>query len=381
MPSEPPSPLHIERSIARFWGDDAVTTLRICLIASSRFPVCEPFAGGLEAHTFSLARELTRRGHEVTLYAGRGSDPMLGVRALEVAAFHSSDQARADVGSWPEQWMQEHHAYLALMLDLAKSTASGFDVVHNNSLHHLPVAMASALPFPMVTTLHTPPVAWLESAIRFAPDQSRFVAVSDQLARAWRHAVASTTITNGVDTDLWAPGLGGGDAVWFGRLVAEKAPHLAIDAARLAGLAIDLAGPVHDRYYFQSQIVPRLGRDVRLLGHLRQSELAAVVGRARVALVTPAWEEPYGLVAAEAMSCGTPVAAIRRGAMPEIVDEHSGRLAAPDDTPDLARAIHEASALDRAIVRDNVSRRYGLSRMVDEYELLYRLMSSEGAAA
>lgn len=357
------------------------TTLRICLIASSRFPVSEPFAGGLEAHTFSLARELARRGHEVTLYAGRGSDPMLGVRALDVVDFHSSDLARADVGSWPEQWMQEHHAYLALMLDLAQQTPSAFDVIHNNSLHHLPVAMASALAVPMVTTLHTPPVAWLESALRFAPDHSRFVAVSGQLARSWAHAVAATTITNGVDTDLWTLGPGRGDAVWFGRLVPEKAPHLAIDAARLAGVAIDLAGPIHDRSYFEREIAPRLGRDVRLLGHLRQTELAAVVGRARVAVVTPAWEEPYGLVAAEAMSCGTPVAAVRRGAMPEVVDEESGRLAAPGDTTDLAWAIHEASALDRVVVRDNVCRRYGLSRMVDEYELLYRSMALGGAAA
>lgn len=348
--------------------------LRICLVASSRFPICEPFAGGLEAHTFALARELVRRGHDVTLYAAPGSDPSLGARTIEVAAFDSSAQARADVSWSSESWMQEHHAYLTLMLDLARTGQTSYDVIHNNSLHHLPVAMAAALSVPMVTTLHTPPVAYLESAIRLAPAHSRFVAVSDQVGRAWAHAVTAPTLTNGVDTAVWDAGPGGERAVWSGRFVPEKAPHLAIDAARSAGLEIDLAGPVYDHRYVEREIVPRLGPDVRLLGHLSQQDLAAVVGRAKVAVVTPAWEEPYGLVAAEAMACGTPVAAVRRGAMPEVLDERSGRLAAPGDTGALGRAISEAAGLDRAAVRESACSRFGHTRMVDRYELLYDSM-------
>jgi glycosyltransferase involved in cell wall biosynthesis len=355
--------------------------LRICLIGSSRFPVCEPFAGGLEAHTFVLARELIRRGHEVTLYAGSGTDPSLGARVLDVDRFESSRQAREDVGSVPELWMQEHHAYLGLLLELARADPHTYDVVHNNSLHHLPIAMASALPSPMVTTLHTPPVSWLESALRFAPEHSRFVAVSDHVGDSWRHVVNSTTIVNGVDTDLWASGPGGDGAVWSGRIVPEKAPHVAIDAARGAGLRIELAGPVFDADYCEREIVPRLDDDVRLLGHLRQRELAAVVGRAKVAIVTPAWEEPYGLVAAEAMSCGTPVAAVRRGAMPEVVDSMAGRLADPEDLPGLVGAVREAAELDRAGVRESACRRFGQARMVDDYERLYRSMTLPGAAA
>lgn len=354
--------------------------LRICLIASSRFPICEPFAGGMEAHTHALARALIRRGHEITLYAAAGTDPRLGARTLDVAGFAPSDQARADVAASAEGWMADHHAYLALLLDLAREAGSTFDVIHNNSLHHLPVAMAAAVPVPMVTTLHTPPVAWLESALRFAPPHSRFVAVSDHVGRAWRHVVASRTIANGVDTGLWAPGPGGGGAVWSGRIVPEKAPHLAIDAARAAGLAIELAGPIFDDTYFAHHIVPRLGADVRLLGHLNQRELAGVVGRARVAIVTPAWDEPYGLVAAEAMSCGTPVAAIRRGAMGEVVDVTAGRLAEPDDLPGLARAVLEAAELPRDEVRAWACRHHGLDRMVDEYEDLYRAVALQGAA-
>jgi glycosyltransferase involved in cell wall biosynthesis len=359
----------------------AVPGLRVCLVASARFPIAEPFAGGLEAHTHALAGELARRGHHVSLFAAPGSDTALGAEELDVATFSSSAASRADVGSPPEEWMKEHHAYLRLMLDLMRDGARRFDVVHNNSLHHLPVAMAEALPIPVVTTLHTPPLAWLESAARCGQASSRFVAVSHEMARAWRHVVRATIVHNGVDTARWGPGPGGGGAIWFGRFVPEKAPHTAIDAARIAGVPLQLAGPVYDRVYFEKQIRPRLGRDVELLGHLPQAELRRVVGRASVALVTPAWEEPYGLVAAEAMACGTPVAAFDRGAMREVVDETTGRLAPAGDTVALAVAIRASSRLCRGRVRATAVERWGLTRMVDQYEAIYRSMAERARAA
>jgi glycosyltransferase involved in cell wall biosynthesis len=355
--------------------------MRICLIASSRFPIREPFAGGLEAHTHALAGELIRRGHQVSLFAAAGSDPDLGAAELEVATFITSEAARLDVGSAPESWMQEHHAYLRLMLDLSREGTRRFDLVHNNSLHHLPVAMAESLEIPVVTTLHTPPIALLESAASLAPSSAHFVAVSEQVARAWSHVVSSATVYNGIDTDAWTPGSGGHGAVWCGRIVPEKAPHAAIDAARLAGMPLRLAGPAYDRVYFREEVAPRLGDEVQWVGHLPQDELHRLVGQADVALVTPAWEEPYGLVAAEAMSCGTPVAGFARGAMVELVDEGTGRLARPDDVRALSVAVGEAAALPRDVVRATAVARWDLRRMVDEYEQLYRSLSHEGAAA
>lgn len=344
--------------------------LRVCLIASSRFPIAEPFAGGLEAHTHTLARELTARGHEVTLFASPGTDPALSATTLPVHPFSSSETARSDVAAPPEHWMQEHHAYLGLMLELARSGGSRFDVVHNNSLHHLPVAMSETLDIPVVTTLHTPPTPWLESAMRLTPS-ARCVAVSRFTARQWRGSTSASVILNGVDTTRWGQGPGGDAAIWFGRLVAEKAPHLAIAAAKLAGLRLDLAGPVFDREYFARHIEPQLDERIRYLGHLGSRELAHHVGRAAVTAVTPTWEEPYGLVAAESMSTGTPVAAFARGALPEIVSVDSGRLAAPDDVESLAAALVEASALPRDAVRRHALRTCSIGAMVERYELLY----------
>lgn len=357
-----------------------MSRLRICLIASSRFPVAEPFAGGLEAHTHGLATALQARGHEVTLFAAPGSDPALAVDALSVEAYRSSDTARGDIAAPPEHFMQEHHAYLGLMLELARTGARRFDVVHNNSLHHLPVAMADTLPIPLVTTLHTPPTPWLESAMRLTPS-ARCVAVSRFTARQWAGSTRADVILNGVDTTRWAAGPGGPGAIWFGRMVAEKAPHLAIEAARIAGLPLDLAGPIYDHDYFRRRIEPWLDSRIRYLGHLDSRRLAEHVGRAAVAAVTPAWEEPYGLVAAEAMSCGTPVAAFARGALPEIVTPESGRLAAPGDPQSLAEAMVAASALSRRAVRRHAEQHCSLDAMVDRYEGLYEDAVSPARAA
>lgn len=355
--------------------------MRLCIIGPSRFPISEPFAGGLEAHTHALVSALTARGHEVTLFAAAGSDPNLGVHFLDVPAFEMSDAARNDVGALPEQWMGEHHAYLSLMLDLAEHGEQKYDAVLNTSIHHLPVAMSRMLRLPLITTLHTPPVGWLESAIHVRGPLTHFIAVSAHTRDAWAPLVESTAIRNGVDTDTWLRGPGGGPAIWFGRIVPEKGTHLAIRAARAAGVPLDLAGPVYDRAYFEAEVRPHLGADIRYLGHLDHAQLRRAVGHARAALVTPRWDEPYGLVAAEALASGTPVAAFRRGALPEILTEDCGRLAEADDADALAGALQDACGLDRGAARHRAETFCSHERMVDEYEALLLDTTARRAAA
>lgn len=352
--------------------------LRIALIASSQFPVRQPFAGGLEAHVWHLARALADHGHHVSLYAAPGSDAGPDCSTLSVNELSLSQAAKSDVSMPAATFMAEHHAYLALMLQLGGIDAERFDVVHNHSLHYLPVAMASTLSTPVLTTVHTPPTPWLESAIQAtAAPGTRFAAVSEHTAAAWAHSGQQfTVVPNGIDAQRWPMGPGGDDLVWFGRITREKAPHLAVEAAQIAGRAITLAGPISNPRYFAEQIEPRLGPDVRYAGHLTQHELARLAGSAAVALVTPAWDEPYGLVVAEAMCCGTPVVAFDRGGIPELVSEQSGRLVAPDDVHALAEAIPVAAQLSRRDVREHAVRRCSSAAMVDAYLSLYRQMIS-----
>lgn len=351
-------------------GAPGPARLRVALIASARYPIREPFPGGLEAHTWQLAHLLRSRGHRVCVYGGAGSDPALGVHELPELPTISS-LARGDVSMPPEWFLAEHHAYLTLMLELGQARGR-YDVVHNNSLHYLPVAMASTLAMPVLTTLHTPPTPWLESAIRARAGTSRFAAVSHYTAGQWHATIPEPAVVrNGVDTRFWVPGPGGGTPVWFGRVVPEKGPVEAIQAARVAGSGLRLAGPTPDLRYFRDEVEPLLGGGIEYLGHLDHRGLVGLVGSARVAIVTPCWDEPYGLVVAEALACGTPVAGFARGALPELLDATCGVLVAPGDVPGLATAIERAAGLDRRSARVHAERTCSSETMVEGYEALY----------
>jgi glycosyltransferase involved in cell wall biosynthesis len=353
--------------------------MRIGVIAHLKYPIAEPFAGGLEMHTHLLCRQLRLNGHDVTLFAATLSDPELGLEAIcdqtEIAKVGTAEAG--DVA-----FFREHHAYLSLMSRLRRSA---FDVIHNNSLHYLPVSMAETLPMPMVTTLHTPPFCWLESGIREASAPfARFVGVSEAMREQWSAVrPIDQVILNGIDLERFpwrARHDDSGHLIWYGRIVPEKGLHLALDAATLAGVALRFAGPILDQAYFDAEIAPRLTRETTYLGHLDHETLSKEIGQAAVFVCTPRWDEPYGLVVAEALACGTPVAAFARGAIPEILTPDCGALARPDDVQDLARAIARAVGLSRSACRARAEAACDVRRMITAYEKLYGEMIQAAAA-
>ena len=328
-----------------------------------KFPIAQPFSGGLELHTHLLATRLLARGHEVTLFAPRGSDAVVGTVGVCDPTGDDCDDA------------VESAAYLTIMAQIA---AGDFDVVHNNSLHDLPLRASRDLTLPMVSVLHTPPFEPYLHGIRDRNRAMPILAVSKSLAEEWREIVpGAQVVANGIDLDAFPfrpVAVEEGYAFWSGRVVPEKGLHLAIDAAREAGMPLLFAGPRPSASYWKREIAPRLGDGVTDLGHLAQPALSRWLGGARVALASPRWEEPFGLVVAEALACGTPVAGFRRGALPDILDEETGCLADPDDARDLARAARAASELDRARCRRRAETLFDADRMIDAYEEVYRAM-------
>ena len=131
-----------------------------------------------------------------------------------------------------------------------------------------------------------------------------------------------------------------------------------------------MAGPVYDRDYYKTEVEPLLGEDAVYVGHLEQPALSELVRTSGVAVVTPLWDEPYGLVVAEALASGTPVASFRRGGVPEVVDSGCARLVAGADVDALARAITAAENLPRRAARARAESHCGIELMMDRYEEL-----------
>jgi UDP-glucose:tetrahydrobiopterin glucosyltransferase len=328
-------------------------------------------------HTHLLVQILKRHGHNVTQYASHGSDPDLRPVMLCDPIGEGSDQPELEA----IHSRIERDAYGAMMRMVA---AGGFDLVHNNALHDLPLRESGSVDLPWVTVLHLHPFASFANGVASARSDMTFVAVSPSLAQEWSDIVPHVeVVSNGTDLSTFAYGPVPDEpayAFWSGRIVPEKGLHLAIDAARMAGFPLAFAGPKLNPGYWASEIVPRFGPDVVHLGHLSHRDLAHHLGRARVAIVSPCWEEPFGLVAAEALACGTPVAAFRRGAMPDILDASCGRLAVPDAAADLAVAIGQAATLCRRACRDRAEALYDAEAMTERYVAIYRRAMTEHAS-
>lgn len=345
---------------------------RLVVLANPRHPVAEPFAGGMESHTWHLCRELTAMGVHTTVFAPAGSDPTIAAELRTYPTMTLSAAAQRDVTKPSEVELYQHHAMVQAVAEILGEGLG--DVVHNQTLHYLPIVTSALLP-PMVTTLHTPPFSWLESAIRSGGRHSHYVAVSRFIGEEFRGLAAAPprVIHNGVDTEVFAPGDGGEELVWTGRFVPEKAPHLAIDVAAAAGRRLQMVGPISDPGYFDEYIRPRLGPDVVHLGHLDRHGVAAVLQRSLACLVTSVWPEPFGLTAAEAVSCGTPVVGFRVGGLAEVISAPElGVLVPAGDTAAMAAAVDTVVDTDRTVTATTAGRLFSLRGMASDYLDLFR---------
>ncbi|RYJ03568.1 MAG: glycosyltransferase, partial [Acetobacteraceae bacterium] len=181
-----------------------------------------------------------------------------------------------------------------------------------------------------------------------------------------------SVLHNGIDLAAWPyQEHGDGSAAWCGRITPNKGTHLAAEAARRAGLPLTIFGTIEDPAYWQEQVAPLLGDGIRYGGHIGSAALAGELGRASVFLFTPCWDEPFGLVAVEAMACGVPVASFDMGAAREVVAE-AGAFAATNNAAALAEAIPAAMAIPRRIPLERVTRLFTRDIWLDRCEVLYR---------
>jgi glycosyltransferase involved in cell wall biosynthesis len=312
--------------------------------------------GPWERFVSLLTEGLVARGVDVTLFAT--GDSLTAARLVSVVA-----------RGWSEDPALDAKVAECLHIAAAFERAGEFDLIHN-SFDFLPLSYSGLVSTPVLTTIHGFSSPSIVPVYEKYNHRSAYVAISD----ADRHPGLDylATIHHGIDTDAFhlhpAPGA---YLLFFGRIHPDKGAAEAIEVAAEVGMPLVLAGIVQDQAYFDARVAPHVdGERVRFLGAVGPDERAEILGRAWALLHLIGFDEPFGLSVVEAMACGTPVIAFRRGSMPELIDEgRTGFLV--DTTEQAVAAVGLARHVDRQAIRKVAVARFGVDRMVDEYLTAY----------
>ncbi len=316
--------------------------------------------GGAQALVSDLALGLTGRGHDVKLYCVEGSE-VPGVQLVTVPT--PPDAADALVMPQGRPAPPAPGVTAAIEAMFAVIRADRPDAISQHAFDA--PAFEASRDLPVLHTLHLPPLVPAVVQAAKATPRARLAAVSASSLHAWQAAGVDVVrvLRNGVE-DVYVPTeTVERAALVAGRISPEKGIDHALVAARAIGLPVRVAGAHYDPGYEVDL------NGAEMLGELTRIELRRLMARSAVTICAVRWEEPFGLVAAEAQMAGCPVAAYGRGAMAEVIEDGvSGFIATPDDTQDLARSIEKCLALDRKKVRASARRRLGLAASIDGYE-------------
>ena len=338
--------------------------MQIALIAPPWFPVPPPKYGGTEAVVSLLAEGLVERGVDVTLFASGDS-----VTSARLESVHATARS-VEIGQMATEL--EH------VLDCL-ARADDFDLIHDHS-GLLALTLASSVRTPFVHTAHGPMLGHsgvlYASASRFNPAAS-LISLTYSQRKAAPHLPWIANCQNAIDIDRF-PFRDGHDGyfAFLGRMSPEKGARDAVAIARAAGVELRIAAKCREpaeRQYFAEHVEPYLGDGIEYLGELDHAEKGVLLRDARGLLAPIDWEEPFGLVFAEAAACGTPVVATRRGSVPEVVvDGVTGIVRATPE--ELVTALPLVDSLDRVAIRRHAERQFAPARMVSDYLDAYALV-------
>ena len=311
--------------------------------------------GPWEQFASLLADGLVTAGHDVTLFATADS--------LSTATLHATAPS-----GWSDDPSIEPKVAECLHIASVFERARDFDIIHNG-FDFLPLTYSDLVDTPVITTIHG------FSSERIVPVYERYDATTHYVAisDSDRHPRLryAATIHHGIDTTAFGVAAAPGDhLLYFGRIHPDKGTAHAIEVARRTGRPLDIAGIIQDHDYFRAEVEPHLCDDIRYIGPVTASERAAVLANAHALLHLIDFDEPFGYSVVEAMACGTPVIATRRGSMPELIDDGTtGYLV--QTIAEAIEAVHVADRLDRNRVRSVAVERFDVARMVDQYVAVY----------
>jgi glycosyltransferase involved in cell wall biosynthesis len=337
--------------------------LRIAHVAPVAQSIPPARSGSIETMTAVLVTGLAARGHDVTLFATGSSRTPASLHAVYDRGYNE------DSSLWPWELCELFN------LAAACERADSFDVIHCQATYApMSLAFTRISPTPILQTLHHSPTV-SEVALWSAYPDAPFVAVSKAQARLLAGLNVVAIIHHAVDTAAFTFGVHPGDyLVFLGRFTEGKGVLQAIEVAHRTGMRLVLAAAENE--YYRDVVAPHVDQcRIVYAGEVDHAAKVALLGGARALLYPVQTGEPFGLVLVEAMVCGTPVAALDRGATRELVDEGTTGMVF-DSVDALVAGLPAVMALDRRQVRTRALERFGADRMVDAYIDVYSQLAA-----
>ena len=342
--------------------------LRVLYIAYSLLPVSDASCGGAEQALLLVESQMRLRGHSTAVAACEGSQ-----LAADMFLTGTPPSALDGFDAWDAVHIERIVGFVR-----KQQQSHPFDLIHDHGGSFW--KHASQVDVPVMATLHLPRSFYPEQAFTGMAPNLQISCVSHSQARTFSDLrQLAGVVCNGIDVQRFPfSGRKQDYLLWLGRICPEKGAHLALDAARLVGMPIVLAGAVYPfsyhQNYFQQEIEPRLQAmqgQARLESGISVKRKLELLRYARALLIPSLVDETSSLVAMEAMACGTPVVCFRRGALPEVV-EHESTGFVVDALDEMVTAISGVGVIDPRACRKRVEMHFSATRVGDEYEQLYR---------
>lgn len=324
--------------------------------------------GGTELVVYVLCEELTKRGHEVTLFASGDSKTSANLEAIIEKPMREAGIA---------------NIFCCECMSMAKliEMRNDFDIVHNHlGSQFLP--FASVLNIPTVNTLHGAFINKEDIDFCMNYSDSPFVSISDSQRVGAPNLNYISTVYNGIQVEKYTyqevPDCKDPYIAFLGRLSVEKGVHHAIRLAKETGHKLIIAGKIDlaDKKYYESEIKHLIdNRQIVYIGELGHNDKVELLKNAFMTVHPVTWPEPFGLVMAESMACGTPVLALNQGSIPEVI-KHKVTGFVENDIDSLIKRVREVENIDRSACRKHVEDNFSAERMTEGYLNVFRKIIS-----